>query len=504
MRPSLRAASATALAALALAPAAQADTPRARPADAFVDSIGVNVHLGYTDTPYRRYDEIQKKLIRLGVRHVRDGINPGQAFVYEAWRSLASCGIKLDLIIGDPLQRHGIGPLESQLDLVKQARLQGALASIEGPNEYDIQGDPNWRPRLRDYQQRLYREVKSDPALRRIPVLGPSLVQGESRGQLGDLSGSLDFGNIHPYPSGNEPDLDSHMDQELGMAATNSGRKPVQATETGYHNAVDSSNPHRPATERAAGTYMPRLFLDYFRRGIARTYSYELLDEFPDGDKTQLEANFGLLRNDFSEKPAYTAIRHLTELLRDPGPRFKTGALPYSLAGTPNDLRQVLLEKRDGSFYLALWREDSVWDQNAGRKMATSADALRLSLPRGAKRVEVYRPSSNSGPVLKRANVRSVGLDVSPSVQIVKIVPSGRRPTALSHLKGQERRVAASFLRLRKVRPASLHVQHHQGRLGRWLTKRARSLRRNGRRHGWHKRNRLVRYRAIHAVLRRA
>ncbi|HMV50398.1 MAG TPA: hypothetical protein PKD31_21840, partial [Blastocatellia bacterium] len=47
---------------------------RARQADEFLDSIGVNVHLHYNDTAYKEYERIIKPRLReSGIRHLRDG-----------------------------------------------------------------------------------------------------------------------------------------------------------------------------------------------------------------------------------------------------------------------------------------------------------------------------------------------------------------------------------------------------------------------------------------------
>jgi hypothetical protein len=402
--------------------------PSVKPADDFVDSVGVNVHLGYADTAYGRHDIVEKKLRELGVRYIRDGLSPGQPTVHRAWRALASHGIRVDLIAGDPLRRFGTGPLEDQLAIVKH-ELRGAVVSLEGPNEYDNQGDPKWVSTLRAYQQRLYQKVKSDPSLARIPVLGPTVVKPQSHAQLGDISRWLDYGNIHPYPGGLPPDRDSHMNQELDWAASNAGSKPIQATETGYHNALNSASSHPPTTERAAGIYMPRLYLDYFRRGIARTFSYELLDQQPDESRENDEANFGLLRSDFSEKPAFVAVKRLIALLRDPGPAFKPDPLDYSLEGAPSSLRQVLLEKRDGTFYLALWNEVSVWDPATRKPLRPNDGRVRLIFTEPAQRIEVYRPSRSERSLERRSSVRSLALPASADVVVVKITPSAiRRP----------------------------------------------------------------------------
>jgi len=43
-------------------------------ADKFVDSVGINVHLNYLDTPYANFPQVLQALQLLGVRHVRDGL----------------------------------------------------------------------------------------------------------------------------------------------------------------------------------------------------------------------------------------------------------------------------------------------------------------------------------------------------------------------------------------------------------------------------------------------
>jgi hypothetical protein len=81
------------------------------------------------------------------------------------------------------------------------------------------------------------------------------------------------------------------------------------ASETGYHDAVASHDGHPPVSEQAGAVYLPRLFLSYFGAGVRRTFAYELLDERVDPARSDLQANFGLLRDDFSRKPSFMALR---------------------------------------------------------------------------------------------------------------------------------------------------------------------------------------------------
>jgi hypothetical protein len=405
-----------AVAALALAPAsAAAAVEAAKPADSFVDSIGVNTHTSYDDTVYHsRFDAVRQRLAELGVRHIREGLKPNRPDQYEHLNALAGIGAKATLILGEP--EIGSEGLEELIATLKENVL-GSVEAVEGPNEIDMTGDASRLPYLGEYQQHLYSAVKADPALAALPVVGPSLVHRRNQEALGDISGSLDYGNIHSYPGGEAPE--GNLSTHFASAANNSGGKPLMATETGYHSAVGWTGEHDPASEAAMATYMPRLYLEYFRRGVVRTFSYELVDEGTSGDS---EDNFGLLRNDLSEKPAFAALRNTIAILGDPGPAFEPETLDYALGGDRSNLRQVLLQKRDGTFYLALWRASSVWDTGSRTPVDAPSAPVKLSFERQVKGVQRYLPGSSPaplGPVADQGN--SLSVNVGPQVVILRL-----------------------------------------------------------------------------------
>ena len=277
-------------------------TEVARPADSFVDSIGVNLHLHYLDTSYGHFDMIKDKLTALGIRHARDGAQLTATdanydkLVYGRMRQLGDDGIRFDLIV-DP---RAITPLTAD-KLAHIAELGGpALESLEGPNEYDNSGDKNWAKDLRAYQAQLYYLAKAENATKHLAILGPSLIHPESREQLGDLSADMDYANVHCYPGGKDPL--THLDQELAMSKEVNGTHAILPTETGYHTATQASTGHPGVSEAAAAKYVPRLFLEYFNHGFSRSYLYEFADEKPDPDRKDPEQSFGLIRADGSGK----------------------------------------------------------------------------------------------------------------------------------------------------------------------------------------------------------
>lgn len=400
----------------ALPASAGAASVSARSADAFIESIGVNTHTYYSDTVYgQRFATIEQRLQELGVHHIRENLEPGRPDQYQHLNQLAAAGIKSTLILGAP--EGGQAELD-QLSSVLASDLRGSVDAVEGPNEYDLHGGSSWMANLAPYQSQLYSAIKSNPALASLPVVGPSLGNTNSEGS--DVSGSLDYGNIHSYPNGEAPE--GNISTQLTLASQMSGSKPVMATETGYHTAVNWSGDHKPVSEAAEATYMPRLFLEYFRRGIARTFSYELADEWPEGNRDEPESNFGLLRNDLSPKPAFIALRNLTTILSDPGPAFTPGQLGYTVSGDQGELHQLLLQKSDGSYYLALWRAASVWDNESHTPLSAPSGTVTLSFSEPPASVQEYAPNSSGQPIRSLSTSDgTLAVDVGPQVTIVRI-----------------------------------------------------------------------------------
>jgi len=388
-------------------------------AEEFVDSVGVNVHMSYNDTPYGDLEGVRAALKDLGVRHVRDGIEPDRPDQYRALRELGRDGLRATLIVGKP----GTDDLLARLLDVAAGEVRPVLEALEGPNEYDVAGDDDWPASLREYQDELVDGARS--RLRGVPIVGPSLVERGSFGKLGDTGIRADLGNIHPYPGGQAPE--PGIEDQLALAVAVSGDRPVVATESGYHTAIEAEEGQPPVSERAAGIYLPRLYLEYFRRGIVRTFAYELIDEFEDPGRTNPEANFGLLRRDFSPKPAFAALANLMRLMQPAAggpPQTGSGRPELRVEGAVEGIRQLLLERSDGAHLLALWRDASVWDTGGRVDRDPPPRDVQVRLGHPVARVEVHRPSRSSRPEAVLRDARDIDLELTGDVAVLALEPA--------------------------------------------------------------------------------
>lgn len=419
------------LAAGASAPAARAATDDVREtatAARFVDSIGVNTHLTWgSTTAYANGPAVFAALQELGVRHVRDHLFANRdarwrtfnETLYAKLNYLADHGIKANLVMGEPGGADG-----AIADLVAAAatRVPRAVASLEGPNEWGGAAVPGWAGDLRAYQAELFRAVRATPALKGVPVVAPTLNSRSKPEEIGSLAPIADAGNVHPYPGGQAPE--SAVDSALAYAGKIAPNRPVYATETGYHNALKDTTGHVPASERATGAYTPRMFLENFRRGIARSFAYELVDFKAEPSGASREEHFGLFRNDFTPKPAATALGNLIALVRPRGDATG-GGLDLALRNAPPGVRRLVLDRGDGTYAVALWQTASVWDTRSRKDVSASAVPVAVQLGATADVASaLVGRSGQATPLATRA--KSVTVSVPADDTLVLVVrPAG-------------------------------------------------------------------------------
>ncbi len=392
---------------------------RARPADTFVDSIGVNVHLSYYDTAYNNYAGIIKpRLLEAGIRHIRDGCpSQNQTEFRNRLNDLGRAGVK-SMLICSPNTGGSMAEIVAALKKVAPS-----LEWIEGPSESDLTGVSfrglKFPDGTRAFQNELYAAVKGDPDLKKLPVVMTAVGDPEHSPRLGRLE-SADYANTHCYAGGGPPGFrwNWYMDRCLANI-----QRPIVASETGYHHAINHRDGHwiRGVTERASGRYLPRLFAEYFVRGVIRTYVYEFLDEKPRPDYS--EANFGMLRLNGEPKPAYVAVKNLITLLRDPGADFSPGALSFSINGDVEPVRHLLLQKRDGSFYLLLWINAVSYDTKSKQDVKFSPQPTRLIFDKPIISAKAYRPLEGLTPVANFASSQEINLQVYDQILVLELHP---------------------------------------------------------------------------------
>jgi len=428
---------------------AYAEFEPAGSADDFVDRIGVCTHLGYADTPYGyAFDSVKRLLGESGIRHIRDSWNDHMEDLFLGY------GVRTTLIVGPPQEPTSVPAF------VRERR--PLLDAIEGPNESDL--FPNSArykgldfpegPRL--YMDELQSAIRSDPTLASLSIIAPSSGTPSGTEHLAPLR-SFDTLVMHPYAGGEMPSasLERGADNPIRAAYSLLGPeatlRPIIATASGYHTALGSNvvigGAQPGVSERAQAKYLPRQLCVYWNAGIARTFFYEFVDEFPDyahdeRTATDAEACFGLVKRDMAPKPALVSLKNLIAILSEqrwdtegqrwtPAPagrsgvRFAAGALDFSLSGETHDVRHTLLAKAaNGHYYLLLWREIPSFDPAKREDVINTDAAITLTFGTRIRGGRIYRPGVSAEARQAFDTTDHLSLWVPDDLLIVEIAPA--------------------------------------------------------------------------------
>jgi hypothetical protein len=387
-------------------------------ADDLVDSIGVNTHFAYTNTYYyQQYNKTISALSAAGIRHIRDGYYPWPAGnqMYKIHQALKASGIGTDYVVS-------YDPLTTVSGLMLFQSLAGDMESLEGPNEFDLNGGSNWDASLRSFMPSLHEAG----AVLHVPVLGPSLFQETSYGKLGDISPYIDYSNLHIYFGGRNPgtngwgsvNAEGHSYGSilwwLDNANVSAPGAASYVTESGYNQTPTTTTPYTVPYD-VASIYTIQTIFEMMTDGIKRSYLYEMMD---DPSSPQL----GLMTKTLQPKYSYTALKSLTGFLADKGASFVPGKLQYSLTGSTTNVHHLLMQKQDGTFYLALWVNLPIYDPANNKPINVLPQKITVTLDSAHKIQSIS--SVNSSGVLSSVKVDNYAYDMqlTPCIALLRIV----------------------------------------------------------------------------------
>ncbi len=431
---------------LALVVPSRAERETAASADGFVDSIGICTHITTVTGPYSaaHIANVYSALGELGVRHIRADVHSGSLYPSRCDYLYTTYGIRSTMIANRNLE----------LSLATQAQIfltHDSIEAMEGLNEPDNIATYNYTnlqgvvhtdttsANIFDATRALQIDLDSYLTGGTKPLLSPAMTSPMRAQFLNPLA--VDAIAIHCYPWGRIPSGFGFSNSAIQEARKLGENLPIIATESGYHTATLCTSPNPYVTEAAQGKYIPRLLAEYFSRGITRTYTYELMDSGDDANGTDLtdkEQNFGLVRYDFSRKPAFDAEKNLINLLKEStwdltnqrwvggSATFAPGILDYTLTGAPNTVHRLLLQKSDGTFYLILWQEIPVCNINVTphSDIINPTVPVVLTLNTAIRKAEIYQPNLSSTASSVIFTPRTITLDVPDQLLVVKLTPA--------------------------------------------------------------------------------
>ena len=406
---------------------------RAASSEEFLSSLGVVTHVdqGYDA---ERYVE---PLRYTGIRNIRDAGQHLESTIMLHRRT----GVRVNLLGG--------GDVEGVLATARTLAANGALLSLEGPNEPNnfpitYKGEKGggfcpactWVPVAR-FQKDLYDAAKRDPVLRHYPIFAVSeagaevdnvglqflTIPKDAGTKFPDGTVFADYANPHNYVIGTaktyednqawkaaDPTLNGHWDglySEYGVTwfkhypgyrGEELEALPRVTTETGWDSVSD------PGGEHVQGVVLVNTYLAQFKRGWRYTFIYELVD----GQGST--GNQGLVRPDFTLKPAATYIHNLTAILSGGSPSEAPDFLSYGVPKRPETVHDLLLQKNSHTFDLVIWGERT-----------DGMDDVLVQFGGKHRSIDVYDVTESSIPVRSLTDVDAVPLTLSDHALILEI-----------------------------------------------------------------------------------
>ena len=399
---------------------------QAAPTQALINTSGVVTHLTYTDTAYyTNWPGVLSAIQTLGVKHIRDGYGnySSNSPLYARHKQLASIGITTDYVV--PYNTSTTAQAIEQF-----AANVTDMEAIEASNECDVSGvcggtgttginnAVSVLPTLHTAAQYLH-----------VPLIGPSFANATSYAVPGNIASKMDLNNLHIYFGGRNPgsrgwgspdalgNAYGSLNFWYDMAWEDAPLITPAVTETGYMSFPTTSTPYT-LPENVQTAYTQRTLLLDFTHGFQETFFYELMD-----DPTS-PAGYGLLRSDMTEKPAFIGLSNMLQLLKDPGGNFTPGSLPLLISGGDSDLKHLLLQKSDGSYWLALWIEKPSWDPAKVAPIYVAPQNIGIGLDNAHTTVKNYQFNSSGSYYTfdQPMNNGWAGLTVTDQISIIKIV----------------------------------------------------------------------------------
>lgn len=417
---------------------------RAEPAamaDALVDMIAVGTHLGATTPPNDNYPIVRQRLRELGGRHVTD-LSPQPDLV--RLRELGAMGIRSQI---------GIDALGDYF--------RAALAAGDAVDGFQVDPlasagtfDEAWLQGRRNFCGELHAAVKTARPSG-VAVVGPD-VDFPSGFPVIDFGPCVDYGTVHRQAAIGPPTAQSiegfTLDEQIDAQTRRAVWRPQTLGGNGY--STRAGDAAGAVSELVQAKYLGRLVFEGFNRSFVRVFLGGITDR-PESEQPQNQLRIvrfgapvsgfpsedGLTRFDGTPKPSFMAIRNLIALLADPGAAFTPGGLTYRIDGAPESLHHTLLQKRNGTFFLALWHEVPSTD-------AKASIPITVRFPSSVAQVTTFVPQDSRDAVNQLKEVSALAIDIGDQVTLVQIVPyppagstfcdrSGWRATASAQGEGR-------------------------------------------------------------------
>ena len=301
-------------------------------------------------------------------------------------------------MFGDLSPQNGIDNVDGMLSQVPAEM----ILAFEGANEYNndttkgAYGVAGVAQKIQAHQNAMYTEVKSkSPG---TTVIGPSFIQIHNNEadtiNVGDLSHISDIATAHSYTHHSPPEENGPPHWNLLYKHNYPQGTPIYVTEFGFCNWLPEG---RCTPENAAAKLAVRYYTKLFQHN---TKNKGFIYEFKDKGGNDGEGTFGMVNRDanLTPKPIFYAVRNTIRILNETDGSYTPSSLDYTIQGKSETMHELLLQKKDGKFYLLLWNAPNI-DYKSDPLPARANVTLTLTK---AADLRVFEPTNSTNDIANR------------------------------------------------------------------------------------------------------
>jgi hypothetical protein len=398
--------------------------PVAVQAQGLLNKFGVNIHIDFAGYQTAGLAMVENCVNYLGgIKLLRDAAGSSSDSTW--WAQVAqTTGAQFISAVG-MTSSSAFGTYLSNVTGIPTAN----IAALEGCQEADsgqVLGFAETLQQAAAFQPTVFAAGQSAG----LPVIQMSFGQGfdinpsqGNYGAVGNLSAYATYGNAHVYCA-TSPQSQGTLTSFITLSGLATPNKAAAITQFGWNQVVGAGNGHcSPAT---AAAYILMMIVDAYRLGCP----YYIWDALIDDLASESSVSRGLFTDAGAPRLTATAIRNFFGLLSDSGSNaltFTPGKLNYSLTSLPSNTGttggyQLLLQKSDGSFWLALWNEQPLNNTSTGADLTVAPVSITLTIGETVASIAVYDPSVSAVAVQTATSVTGATISLPARVILVKVV----------------------------------------------------------------------------------
>lgn len=368
------------------------DLPQVTPdwSDSFVDSMGTGTQFHFTGS-YEN-DEVVDLLVELGIRKIRDRQTPSDVADTAGLTRLYACGaagIKIHATLGAiSSYPYTNANMDTMLGpILAHPTYYCSVGGFNEPNDttagaYTYGSD--WATKCYNHQKLISdRMAANGISTDDVKRGGPSLKDAEAGLQadfatLGatGIGTYMDYADFHRYPlskGGTTPS--SQVDQRLSWARAAFPGLPNTWTEFGFATTDSTlSLGWTGVPWSIQSIYIRKAYCEAWWRGIVQSFQFRFMDDAEANPRDELQANWGFVYvpagSDYTpanwvRKDSFNDLKAFIADLEDPGSAYTPRATGLRLTGTTTDMRWFVLQKRNGTNKLVIWRDVQLWNKSS-------------------------------------------------------------------------------------------------------------------------------------------